>query len=74
MYDKKFLPVIIFVLGIILLLGWYELIYAPAQSEILNMELETRRLREVEREILELKDRLLTPQAQVLLEEMRNVR
>ncbi len=57
MYDKKFLPAIILALGIILSLGWYELIYAPAQREILNMELETRRLREVEREILELKAR-----------------
>ncbi len=57
MYDKKFLPVIIFAAGIILTLGWHEFIYSPAQREILNMELETRRLREVEREILELKAR-----------------
>lgn len=57
MYDKKFLPVIIFAAGIILTLGWHEFIYAPAQREILNMELETRRLREVEQEILELKAR-----------------
>mgnify|MGYP002869183718 CR=1 FL=1 len=57
MDDKRFLPVIIFAVGIILTLGWYELIYTPAQIEILNMELETRRLREVEREILELKAR-----------------
>ena len=57
MDDKRFLPVIILAVGIILTLGWYELIYTPAQIEILNMELETRRLREVEREILELKAR-----------------
>lgn len=57
MDDKKFLPAIIFAVGIILTLGWYELIYTPAQIEILNMELETRRLREIEREILELKAR-----------------
>lgn len=57
MDDKKFLPAIIFAVGIILTVGWYELIYTPTQIEILNMELETRRLREIEREILELKAR-----------------
>ena len=57
MNYKKFLPLIIFVSAIILSIGWYELIYEPARREILNMELETRRLREVEREILTLKDR-----------------
>lgn len=57
MSDQKFLPVIVFVAIIILLLGWCQFIYEPARREILNMELETRRLREVEREILELKAR-----------------
>ena len=57
MNDKKFLPPIIFGLIIILSVGWYKFIYEPAQREILNMELETRRLREIEREILELKAR-----------------
>lgn len=57
MHDKKFLPPIIFLLGIILLLGWYKFIYEPAQREILNMELETRRLLEIAREISALKTR-----------------
>lgn len=57
MNDKKFLPQIIFALIIILSVSWYVFIYEPARREILNMELETRRLREVEREILALKAR-----------------
>ena len=57
MSDKKFLPAIIFVLGMVLSFGWHEFFYEPAQREILNMELETRRLREVEREIFQLKAR-----------------
>ena len=57
MEEKRFLPVIVLILGIILSVGWYEFIYEPARREILNMELETRRLREVEREILNLKAR-----------------
>jgi Tfp pilus assembly protein PilO len=57
MNDKKFLPPLILALIIILSVGWYKFIYESAQREILNMELETRRLREVEREILELKAR-----------------
>ena len=56
MSDKKFLLAIIFLL-IILSVGWHQFIYEPARREILNMELETRRLREVEREVLELKAR-----------------
>lgn len=57
MRDKNFLLAIILFLGIILSVGWYKFIYEPTQREILNMELETRRLREVEKEILELKSR-----------------
>ena len=57
MNDKRFLPVIIFAVIIILSFSWYQFIYEPARREILNMELETRRLRQVEREILELKAR-----------------
>ena len=57
MSDKRFLPAIIFLLGIILSFGWYKFFYEPVQREILSMELETRRLREVEREILQLKAR-----------------
>ena len=55
MSDKKFLPLMIFVALIIFSIGWYQFLYEPARREILNIELETRRLREVEREILELK-------------------
>ena len=57
MRDKNFLPPIIFALIIILSFGWWQFIYEPAQREILAMKLETRRLREVEREIVELKAR-----------------
>ena len=57
MNDKRFLPAIIFLLGIILTVGWYEFIYESAQREILNMELETRRLQEVGREVYDLKAR-----------------
>ena len=57
MNDKRFLPPIIFALIIFLSVGWWQFIYAPAQREILNMELETRRLSEVEREIADLKTR-----------------
>ena len=57
MDDKRFLPLIVLLLGIILSIGWYEFIYEPTRREILNMELETRRLREVEHEILDLKAR-----------------
>ena len=46
MDDKKFLPAIIFVM-IIFSFGWYKFFYEPAQREILSMELEARRLREV---------------------------
>lgn len=54
--TEKFLPAIIFAL-IIFSSGWYKFLYEPALRETLSMELETRRLREVEREILELKAR-----------------
>ncbi|MBQ4405129.1 MAG: hypothetical protein II857_12090 [Selenomonadaceae bacterium] len=57
MSNKKFLPLLIFLSAILLSIGWYEFIYQPVRREILNMELETRRLREVEREIFQLKTR-----------------
>ena len=56
MNDKKFLAAIIF-FGIIFSFVLNQFVHEPARREILNMELETRRLREVEREILELKER-----------------
>lgn len=55
--SEKFFPAIIFLAMIIFSFGWYEFLYEPAQRETLSMELEARRLREVEREILELKAR-----------------
>ena len=57
MLDRKFFAPIILLAVIILSAALYKFIYEPAQREILNMELETRRLREVEREIADLKAR-----------------
>ncbi len=57
MRDKNSLPLIIFALIIILTFSWWQFIYEPTQREILAMKLEARRLREVERELLELKAR-----------------
>ena len=56
MQEKFFLPTTL-ILCIILFISWYQFFFEATQREILNMELETRRLREVEREILELKAR-----------------
>ena len=56
MHDKIFLPLTLLTCALVFL-GWYQFFYEPTQREIVNMELETRRLREVEREILELKAR-----------------
>jgi len=56
MRDKFFLPVTLLTCGIIFLC-WYNFFYETAQREIANIEMETRRLREVEREILKLKAR-----------------
>ena len=56
MQDKFFLPTTIFIC-LILLIGWQQFIYEPARREILNLELETRRLNELEREISNLKAR-----------------
>ena len=56
MNEKFYLPATL-VLCLIVFAGWYQFIYEPARREILNMELETRRLREVEREVVELKAR-----------------
>lgn len=55
--SRKFLPAIIFFALIIFSFGWYKFLCEPAQREILSMELETRRLHEVAREISELKAR-----------------
>ena len=71
MPDRKFLPPIIFALTIILLVGWYVFFYEPTQREILNMELETRRLGEVAREISDIKARHGDLSAFVLEKEMQ---
>ena len=71
MPDRKFLPPIIFALTIILLVGWYVFFYEPTQREILNMELETRRLSEVAREISDIKARHGDLSAFVLEKEMQ---
>ena len=76
MQEKFFLPTTL-VICIIIFIGWQQFFYAPTQREILNAKLETRRLREVEREVLELKARhenlsafLATKELE--LDEMRN--
>ena len=56
MNNKFFLPITLLAC-VIIFVGWWQFIYEPARREILSMELETRRLREVERELLELKAR-----------------
>jgi len=71
MSDRKFLPPIIFALSIILLVSWYVFFYEPTQREILNMELETRRLSEVAREISDIKARHGDLSAFVLEKEMQ---
>ena len=57
MNDRKFLPAIIFFSTMIFFFAWHQFFYEPVQREILNTELEARRLREIEREIFELKAR-----------------
>ena len=76
MRDKIFLPLTLILCGLVFI-GWRQFFYEPTQRETLNMELETRRLREVEREISELKTRYgsLTKLAEVKtlqLDEVRN--
>lgn len=56
MQEKFFLP-ITFLACTILFFGWQYFLYEPTQREILSMELETRRLRNIEQEIFQLKAR-----------------
>lgn len=42
---------------LLLCAGWYLFIHEPTQSEILSMQLETRRLQEIQRELDEFKRR-----------------
>ena len=76
MRERFFLPLTLLACAIFFF-GWYQFFYEPTQREIVNAELETRRLREVEREISELKKRHgnLTALAEVKslqLDDMRN--
>ena len=56
MREKFFLPLTL-VICALLFISWRQFFYELTQREIANMELETRRLREVEREVSELKAR-----------------
>ena len=56
MRGKFFLPITCAVC-LLITFGWYQFIREPTQREILSVQLETRRLRETEREITELKAR-----------------
>ena len=57
MSNKFFLPAVTFVAGILLLIFLHQFFYTTTQREIFKMQLETRRLHEVERELAELKTR-----------------
>lgn len=57
MPDKKFLFPLTVLACVLCFVVLQEFVWEPARREVLNMQLETRRLREVEREILELKTR-----------------
>ena len=57
MPDKRFLPLVTLVVCLVCFFALQEFVLEPARRDALNMRLETRRLREVEREVLELKAR-----------------
>ena len=56
-FDSRFLIFVACLAGVVLLILWQQFFYETTQREILNMQLETRRLREIEREITALKSR-----------------
>ena len=56
MREKFFLPLTLLICAV-LFVGWHRFFYETTQQEISRMDLETRRLREVEREVSELKAR-----------------
>lgn len=56
MREKFFLPTTLVMCALIFAL-WYQFFYTATQREILTVELETRRLRELELELIELKAR-----------------
>ena len=57
MPDKRFLFPLTILACVLCFFVLQEFVWEPARREILNMQLETRKLREVKREILELKAR-----------------
>lgn len=57
MPDKRFLPLVTLAVCVLCFFALNEFVFEPARRDILNMQLETRRLREVEREVLALKAR-----------------
>lgn len=57
MPDKRFLPIVTLIVCVLCFFALNEFILEPARRDTLNMQLETRRLREVEREVLALKER-----------------
>lgn len=56
MREKFFLPTTLVICAAIFFV-WHQFFYTAIQREILSAELETRRLREVERELAELRTR-----------------
>ena len=54
MREKFFLPLTLAICALVFV-AWYQFFYETTQREISGMKLETRRLREVEREIAALK-------------------
>lgn len=76
MREKFFLPLTLAICALVFVM-WYQFFYETTQSEIAGMELETRRLREVEREISALKARhgdlaAFAETKALQLDEMRN--
>lgn len=76
MREKFFLPLTLAICALVFV-AWYQFFYETTQREIAGMELETRRLREVEREISELKKRhgnlaALAEAKSIQLDEARN--
>lgn len=71
MSKQKFLPLMLFVVSAAIIFSWHQFFYETTQREILAMELETRRLRDLEREISELKARHADLSAFVAANEQR---
>ena len=57
MYDRNFLLPLTIVVCAVIFFVLQNFVWEPARRDVVNMQLETRRLREIEREISELKTR-----------------